>query len=482
MIRTDWLIAGILMAVLCGQADAGEWSWQWNADAQAHAAKAEVCPFKYGKDWAYSVEIDDNPMTALTVAQPLLARFQYTDAPPGIRGGHELPFVGGVAVIVGSIGTSNPTVLQWNDLRTLRKDGWGVISHSYYHQGHSYGNPPQILSAEQFRTDLFWSQAILAAHAPNGRAPTSLVYPNGYTDYAKYMGEFGILAGSRVSGGPNNPMYNDKFNFANLTRSYLDEGYWSHSGKGQPMAMFPKNGPKEGMLHIDFTHGISAKPDSDNFKRWTERLTNIAAEYGAKGKDNLWCAPTGDVVDYVTAAKSAKLTIKPGRLSVSIPDDVPGASLTFKLTGIHSTAKLEPPAGGVLYRDGDTVWVTSPMIGLPGASSPNSRVKQFYSGAVKDLTFDHPISIAAVRLLYTAPPAADFKFVVDAMTESGVKSLVPPDFKNPTGAWNKWQLFSTVPNVQPIVARGLHVQKNPASLQAMEVWIVAEDVQTSRKP
>lgn len=476
------LICLFCLILIAVPATAAEWSWQWNADAQAAAPKAEICHFKYGKEWAYAVEIDDNPKTALTVAQPLLARFHYTDAPPGIRGGHELPFVGGVAVIVSSMGTRNSAALQWDDLKTLRNDGWGVISHSYYHEGHSYGNPPQILTAEQFRTDLFWSQAILAAHAPDGRAPTSLVYPNGYTDYAKYMGEFGILAGSRVSGGPNNPMYSAKLNFANLTRSYLDEGYWSHSGKGQPMAMFPKDGPKEGMLHIDFTHGISDKPDSANFKRWTERLTSIAAGYGAQGKDNLWCAPTGDVVDYVVAAKGAKVSVTPGRLSVSIPDELPGSFLTFKLTGIPSTVKLDPPAGGILYRDGDTVWVTSPMIGQPGAPAPKPHVKLLYSGEVKDLTFDKSVALAAVRLLYSKPPAADFKFQVDAITDSGPKSLVAPDFKNPTGAWNKWQLFATIPNIQPILATGVHVQKNPTNFQAMEVWVISQDQPSGGTP
>jgi hypothetical protein len=75
-----------------GCMDVGSWSWEWKPAADEIASpKVEICPLKYDKEWAYAVEIDDGPASTLTVAQPLLARFAFTDAPPGLAGGRSCP-------------------------------------------------------------------------------------------------------------------------------------------------------------------------------------------------------------------------------------------------------------------------------------------------------------------------------------------------------------------------------------------------------
>lgn len=467
------VIVGVL--ALCSSLRAADWTWQWNLGIKSDQVKVDIAPFQYGKQWAYSIEIDDGPASTLTVVEPLIKQFYYTDAPVGISGGKLMRFEGGMAIIVSSVqdkgNLGERGRLGWDNLHTLLADGWGLISHSYYHKGRSWGKPPEILSAEQFREDFFWSQSIFAAELTDGRAPTHLVYPNGYTDYSKHFKEFGLISGSLVSGGPANPVYKPGFNMHRLTRTYLDEGYWKNGGKAEPMFGFPKNGPEaDQLLFIDFTHGISADQNSDNYKRWKERLSTIADTYAAKGKDNVWVAPTGDVVDYVTARKTASVKLEDGTLSVSLPETGPGSRLTLHLSNLPAGAKLAAPQGAIVYQKGTEAWITTPMIGLWGTAAPLPHVKRYYAGEVKDLSFDKPLPIAAVRLFYTSPPPKDFQFLVEA----DGKSLVPSDFKNPTGAWNIWQLFAVVPNQPAIVARTLKVKPLKGSLQRMEVWVVDE--------
>jgi Polysaccharide deacetylase len=466
----------VLSAVLTTTAAfAAEWSWQWKASAGEAAPQATVCQFLYGKEWAYTLEIDDAPVTTLTVAQPLLAKYHYTDAPPGVPAGKPLPLVGGSAVIVGSMGTHKNTVLQWEDIRRLQQAGWGVINHSYFHVGRTWGTPPEILTTEQFRRDLFWSQTVLALEVGQGRAPTHFVYPNGYMDYRNHLAEFGLHSGSRVSGSGSPSVYGQKADFYDMTRSYLDEGAWTNEwSKSDPMADFPKPGPAAGDVHVDFTHGISADPNSANYRRWIQRLDTIAGRYGQAGRDSLWSAPTGQILDYVTAARAAKVTVQAGKLTVELPDSIPGSRLTVMLKGIPAASALTAPAGATLYRQGDTAWITTPMIGQPGSPCPKPQVKRIYAGAIKDMAWDRPIRLAAVRLLQNAPPAKGFELQIDAVTPDGqIQSLLKPEERHLRDSWGTWLLYSTVPNQPAVSTRELRFQSDKA-LEKMEIWVVEE--------
>ena len=125
--------------------------------------------------------------------------------------------------------------------------------------------------------------------------------------------------------------HRDDADFYSLQRSYLDAGVWLGDwGKKDPLFWFPKDGPVSGQIFIDFTHGIDLE-GSANYGLWTARLDSIASRFGKDGKDNVWCAPTGRILDYVTARGQAKVSVNGGRLAVELPDSVPGSQLTLKV-------------------------------------------------------------------------------------------------------------------------------------------------------
>lgn len=458
-------------AAWCGAsvAFAAEWSWTWEPGTGEATPSVEVAPFKYGKVWAYAIEMDDNPISMVKAAKPLFAARHYTDAPPGVAGGNERPFVGGAAVIVANLGAGNRTLVQWEEIRELQAAGWGVINHSYAHAGRTWGDPPEILTPEQLRTDHFWSQTVLANEL--GRAPTHFVYPNGYTDYRAYLAEFGMRSGSRVGGNvKNNEVYAGKVDVTELGRTYLDEGPWKSNGKAAVDHGIPEGGPKPGRVFIDFTHGIDENPTSENHQRWAARLDLIESRWGAKGDDSLWCAQTGEVLEYVAARGVAKVEAERGRVRVTLPDDAPGAALTLVLVGVSEDAKLAAPEGGVVYRQGDRVWVTSPTIGTPGAPAPGPKVQRSYAGELKQLTFPSPVAIAGVRVLQRGPTADDFELKIDAVDASGkVTPLVPADQAKLSKRWGTWRLFAVAPNAEPVTATELRVTTDK-SLPQLEVW------------
>lgn len=426
-----------------------EFRWRWKGST---APEVRVAPFLYGKSWAYSVEIDDGPASTLTVSLPLLASYYFSDAPPGVAGGKLLPFVGGAAVFPLRVGTGSPAYLETAQLQQLERAGWAVLNHGYAHRGNSW-EPDGALTPAQLREELFWSQVVLAASRESQRSPTHFVYPNGYMAYQQHLSTFGLVSGSRVAG--KKPSLST---LSDLDRNYLDESVWSKAN--DPLVGLPR-APQPGQWVIDFTHGMEAAPSSPNHKRWRERLGFIE-----RLGDGLWCAPTPAVVAYLQAARAAKLKIERDGLTVTLPDDLPGSRLTLMLKGLPSDAPTPP--GARLYRQGETTWLTTPLIGKPDAAPP-AALECVYSGPVRELRFPRPVRVAGVRLLQRGETRPEFRLSLALTTSGASQTLVDAPLKP---AWGVWLLYALLPNASTTLATGLVPTTDPA-LTTMEVWVQA---------
>lgn len=449
-----------------------EWTWTWKPAGGA-APQAELCPFKYGKQWAYAVEIDDGPKWARTFAVPFLAEYAFTDAPPGGKGGKAQPFVGGLAVIVNSVG-ANDASADWDDLKAMTAAGWGVINHSLAHNGRSWGDESGRLNDRQIAEDAFWSQALIAHGLGTGRAPTGYVYANGYMDYNRggVLGRLGVRIATRVGGKTPADVTTGEIDWLDYGRNYLDEGPWAKDQQGDPMAGFPVrdgDGPVNRFV-IDFTHGIDPKPDSANHQRWRTRLKTIAGQWGAQGKDNLWCAPSGEVADYLRAVRVAKVSVGRDRLTVGIPDEVPGTALTVRLSGIPEKTTLSAPPGGVLHRRGDTVWVTTPVIGQAGSPAPVPGIRQAYAGPPGDIAFDKPCAVAGVAVQIGHELPVKFAYRITLRTAGGEELLVEKNM--PPGWFVGTNFHAVVPHAEAITASGMTLVGQPG-IKRVVVWATA---------
>jgi hypothetical protein len=449
-----------------------EWSWSWPVAAGAASPRAEICPFKYGKQWAYAIEIDDGPKWARSFAVPFLAEHHFTDAPPGVPGGKPRPFVGGIAVIVSTVG-ANAALVDWDDLAAMTAAGWGVINHSLNHAGRSWGDEAGRLSDAQVKEDGFWSQALLAVGMGTGRAPTAYVYANGYVDYNRggLLASLGVSIATKVGGRVPTDVTRGEIAWLDFGRNYLDEGTWSKDQKGDPMSGIPVldgDGPVDRLV-IDFTHGIDAKAESPNHQRWRTRLSTIGERWGAKGRDNLWCAPTGEVADYLRAARVAKVTAARDRLTVSIPDGLPGSAMTVRLSGIPANVPLTAPAGAILHRQGDSVWLTTPPIGEPGAPAPLPHVRQVYAGPPGAIDLGKACEVAAVSVEIAHELPVKFSYRIVLHTTEGEHQLVEKNM--PAGWFVGTNLHALVPTSAAITATGLTLVPRPG-IKKVVVWAI----------
>lgn len=465
MVVTALLLASSASVSL--PAHAATWNYSWTPAQGETAPKVEVCSFKYGKSWAYSFEQDDGPVSVLTQTLPFLARYGWNDAPPGVAGGVNRPCVGTAAVILGSVGC-NDTVLSFEQIAQLQRQGWGVVNHSFWHTG-VHWDPKQMNTPAQNRRELFWSQTFFAELIGHGRASTHFVFPNGDYNYGPYLKEYGLLCGTRTSGSSPHNLLDPKLDWLNYPRSYLDEGAWTDADG--PMKEFPA-APQAGDFLIDFTHNLDGDSASANNKRWTARLDRIFESYGPKGDNSMWVAPSDEVVAYWFAARAAKVSVGAGRLSVELPDSLPGSALTLRMSGLKTASALRAPAGGALYLGGDALYLTTPTIGETGIRPPMPRVRRIYAGEVKNLTWDKPVSIAGVRINRTDHLPDDFQLKIEALTPQGqTESIGHADRVTLDKAWGN-QLYPVLPDRPAVLAKELRITPDPG-LSQMEVWAVA---------
>jgi peptidoglycan/xylan/chitin deacetylase (PgdA/CDA1 family) len=463
------------LAAIQSLADAAEWDFRWEAQPDEKITAA-FCPLKYDKKWAYAFEIDDGPKSAITVVQPLLASFHFTDAPPGVAGGNPLLFVGVAAVFPYVIDGDNPAQLTWDDLRTLRDRGWSIANHSYWHTGDP-SDPAKMLSPDQFRRELFWSQSLLAMNlGDDSRAVSHFVYPTGDFNYEPYLREFGFRVATLVAGGSCN-LVDPKVKPMLFPRGSMDEQAWVARG-GAVMDSFPEAGPKPLDLFIDFTHDIAADPASANQKRWRQRLAQIAARYGQAGDDSVWCAPTGDVVDYRLALADARLGMKPGLLHVMLPADAPSTALTIRLDGFSPQTKLTAPDGATLYRDGSRAWITTPRLNTPGVPAPKPALKLVYDGPVTGrVDFDKSIAFAAVRLMQVGVLQPGFALRIRLQHGDEAPTLLDLDRVLkwvPLGPnWGRWLLFPSLPDQPASSTTAVELKTDPA-FKRLQIYAVAE--------
>lgn len=453
-------------ALLASSASATTWKCALPIARGEKAPKVEICALKYGKIWAYAFEQDDSPASTLTVSQPFFAKYQWNDAPPGVAGGRNWPFVGTAAVILGSVG-SNDSVLSFGQIARLQTLGWGIANHSFWHSG-IHWDAAQRNTPEQNRRELFWSQTFFAELVGQGRAATHFVYPNGDYNYAPFLGEYGLLSGSLVAGSSPRNTLDSKLDWLHFSRSYLDEPVWSKTG--ETMQDFPA-APQVGDFLIDFTHGMDADAESPNRKRWAARLEQISQKWGPRGDNSMWVAPSPEVVNYRLAARAAKAKIEAGQVSIELPEGAPGSALTLKISGLSANSKPKTPAGATAYRRGDTLWLTTPLIGEVGAPAPSPRVRRIYDGEVKNLSWDKPVAIAAVRIKRSGAISPGYELKIRAATPAGETQIGAASRAELEKVWG-YQMFATLPDRAAISTKELRVAGD-AGLSRMEVWAVA---------
>ena len=138
-------------------------------------------------------------------------------------------------------------------------------------------------------------------------------------------------------------------------------------------------------------------------------------------------------------------------------------------SGIPEKAALTAPPGGVLHRQGDSVWITTPVIGQAGSPSPVPGLKQVYAGPPGEIKLDKPADIAGVAVQIGHELPVKFSYRIMLKTASGERQLVEKQM--PAGWFVGTNFHAVLPNAEPITASGLTLVPQPG-INKVVVWAV----------
>jgi hypothetical protein len=174
-------------------------------------------------------------------------------------------------------------------------------------------------------------------------------------------------------------------------------------------------------------------------------------------------------MSYVCAAKVSTINITQGRLNVSFPAHLPGTPLTVKLENVPDETQLHIPEGGLMYRNGNTVWLTSPMLGLPGAPRPKPYVREIYRGEIApNIIFSDSIKLAAVQIKTHGRPV-DLNINLCGTKEQF--GSIKASSKYTMG----YCLLSSVPCKNAVTTKGIQVDVPPNyCYHEIAIWALAE--------
>ncbi len=452
--------------------------WLWESPELAAAAESVIVePLKFGKSWAYALEFDDGGIFARDVAEPMLGKLGFTDAPPGVPGGRKMPFVASMAIYPFVIDGGNNTLLTWEQLRALRAKGWGVSNHSYWHTGNHW-EPKDFLDEAQMRRELFWSQAVFAHFLSDGHEILRrFVYPSGDYHYGPFLAEYGLNTtpvafknGNSLTATPAAFDAGSKYLLAN--RNNMDAGAWDKRG-GDDMDSFPQPRPQPGDFVLDFTHGMG-KAGEPNVLRWERRLGRIFSEFGAEGDDSMWCGSSAEIVAYHAAATKARAGIDKAGIFVEVPEGSAKTPLTLRIKLARPLDSLPPaPPGAIVYRQGNDVWVTTPPLGSD-ATPGFLRAKPVHAGPFEEkIVLPAAVRLAAVRLLQNGNPGDGFVPEISWVAKDGSKGKVPVEnilrWSPIKSRWGNWLLFPIVPDQPTPEVVELNFSPSP-NFKGVELW------------
>lgn len=293
-------------------------------DRSLRNVKVEKAALKYDKHFAYSFTLDDTFKDAYTYAFPLFKGGLAGDGVvyPGLKYtdgcGNDHNFKCGISWVarmgnpIGDPHVNSSSLINWNELIELIKEGWNVFNHTYTHA--DYTNSSVIDYKGEIEKNY---KEVLDR---TGYPMLHMVLPTGDGDYvepafnsgitsitsSKYK-YYGHLTGVRVNS--DEPLDYSRFK---MTRRLLhnglfkDETFDAHRFIDDIAA---KCNDDNHFWFNDFTHSVGEKESSASlqFSYFKKYIKEVEEKYGKSGSDVIWMAPVQDVFEYIQTRNSTHI-------------------------------------------------------------------------------------------------------------------------------------------------------------------------------
>jgi hypothetical protein len=393
--------------------------------------------FRYNKDFAYSMTLDDGLRDAYTCAFPLLnggyvagnnttyPGLFYTDGC-----GNDVKFKGGSAWYslggsMNDIHVNSTNSINWPELQQMLNAGWNIFNHSLQHEAGAGTNYVfQIVENTKYIRN---KVGITTRH---------FVVPSGDQGYVAPCFANGMVAvygnNGGYSGYPNGLNVSNPLNYSNfkLFKRFLYDDYYNQSNITQHIdnaANLSVNGNH--IWYNDFTHrvGFQTYGGSLIFSTYEYYMNYIANTYGKNGSDRVWMAPLQEVFEYLqvrdfsvisTSLTGTNLQVVIDRSN--LPDSLLKYALSFVINSDASIVSV------VANQPADITFRGNTATKLINLEWQNNTLK---SGGLVEMPSDGILSKVAERansMVVSPNPANEIIEISIPHVESGILEIINP--------------------------------------------------------
>lgn len=340
-------------------------------DTIPNYADIDKAAFRYNKDFAYSLTLDDGYRCAFKNAFMLLnggyvagnnttyPGLYYTDGC-----GNDIPFRGGLSIYSkGATGNdlhvNSLNYISWNEMQTMIAHGWNIYNHSLQHAA-GPGTDYVYQIAENTRY----------IKQKTGYTTRHFVVPSGDQNYLGPAYANGMLSvyanNASYQGFPNGLVINNALDYNNfsLYKRFLYDTYYDTTNIFQSIqiaASLSTNGNH--LWYNDFTHRVEFGNygGSLNFPLFAWYMQWIEQNYGKSGTDNVWMAPMQEVFEYLYVRDHTPMTVtRSGNVMrviidrSQLPDSLLKYALSFVVNSDANISSIVLSQPGTLHWDNNS--------------------------------------------------------------------------------------------------------------------------------
>jgi peptidoglycan/xylan/chitin deacetylase (PgdA/CDA1 family) len=292
-------------------------------------SEIQVCPWRGGKRWAYSITFDEALSELHRFTIPILAEY----AIPG-----HLEVVAGHIGKVRQLGQSSYNGfhhMTGEELREMLARGWGVGNHSWSHLEVNAKTADLELGRAKEVIEETICQPISVYCAPGSNVNMNPEALEGCRRFG-YLGAMGITDALNRPDDPD-PLW--------LNRSFLhDQGYEPFYSEFNPFRNVLHAKRDHGWI-IDYLHCPLEKAVHRNKDCSQAQLRERVETIVAEGADEVWLAKVDDAVDYRYCRRHTRIEeTGPGSYTVSAPElprRVRQRMVTLELPGTVREARID---------------------------------------------------------------------------------------------------------------------------------------------
>lgn len=389
------------------------------------------------KKWAYSFTFDDGRLSQKTNAFPILSSYGYR---------------AGVALSPSNMSqTVDGWAMSWASADILRAAGWSFFDHNYSHQVVTCANISTETQPVITAIDARWGPSYRCTH---------FVYPYvNITNWTCIRDSGLLLSAENFSGvnyadtAPANPFLMNRYGFYGTNVSTPNS--WADSAASDARNRWL----------IVFTHDVEnaavpVDPYSTNIATFTSHISYVYNTYGEGGADNMWFAPSDEVMQYILTRENSTITFtgsgacagvtpvtpSPSRTPSCTPTSTPVYSATSTRTPTPTRTRT-PVFTATPTATATATQVTDPndveVIAFPNPAVDTVRIR--FSGGLGADKAEISVYTVAFRLVSrdVYPAAADNTYTISVARMAGGSYIVRSRLLK-----NGAQLYS---DVQPLL-------------------------------